>query len=151
MPNAELLGGGRFRVQPQWRRFTLPGSVVDTTLQVSRAGGWVGTVQRLHQPDGCLQLCLVPGQRAVLVKFCGALRCVHAHLARCSTARRYAVSDWVQGALLAQVSFTATTSGGACAGTAVICSSWGVRPSRPPPACKPFNSTGVAWNALACV
>lgn len=29
-----LLGGGSFLVFPQWRRNTLPGNVVDTTLQV---------------------------------------------------------------------------------------------------------------------
>lgn len=38
IPNAVLLGGGSFRVMPQWRRFTRPGPVVDTTFQV----GWEG-------------------------------------------------------------------------------------------------------------
>ena len=51
-----------------------------------------------------------------------------------------------------QVSFSATAGdGGTCNGTAVICSAWGVRRNQPPPACAPFNSTGVTRPALTCV
>lgn len=42
VPEVALLGGGRFRVMPQWRRATLPGRLADTTLQVpagATAGG----------------------------------------------------------------------------------------------------------------
>lgn len=38
VPDAALLGGGRFRVMPQWRRNTLPGALADTILQVWAPG-----------------------------------------------------------------------------------------------------------------
>lgn len=51
-----------------------------------------------------------------------------------------------------QVSFTATTSGGSCSGTAVLCAKWRVTPKdlRSRRACRPFNSTGVTRTALTC-
>lgn len=38
IPNAVLLGPASFRVMPQWRRFTLPGPVVDKNFQVRKLG-----------------------------------------------------------------------------------------------------------------
>lgn len=57
VPNAALLGGGRFSVIPQWRRATRPGPLADTTFQARGIGKdagcmWSSAVQRAcaHAP-----------------------------------------------------------------------------------------------------
>lgn len=50
-----------------------------------------------------------------------------------------------------QIAFTATSGASSCNGSAVLCSVSGVRRNSPPPACAPFNSTGVTRPALTCI
>ena len=129
-----LLGGGNFVVMPQWRRSTRPGDIVDTTLQVCcTARRWCAILSSpasVQQPPSCAQL--------VGAVVSGLLPRAQPPLPPIPSAR--------------QVFFTAAAGdGGTCNGTAVICSAWGLRDNKPPPACTPFNSTGVTRPALTCI